>query len=149
MSRRNILGGATAAPLVAGETGAKAIPEPNIAICRKWHAVEGERTRLMLLWGDIEGRLIKEHDWHRLSADEKRALPAGRQLSEIDARLEVLFEEGGALLKALPSSPALSVEAIIANLRVVERLIFDEDQPVVHGLLLRSIRDLAALCRAR
>jgi hypothetical protein len=149
MSRRNILGGAGGAPLVAGGTGAKEVAAPSISICRKWHAVEGERTRLMLLWGDIEGSLIKEHDWYRLSADEQRALPAGRQLSEIDARLEMLFKEGGALLEALSSGPALSVEAIIANLSVAERLIFDEDQPVVHGLLLRSIRDLAALCRAR
>jgi hypothetical protein len=89
---------------------------PTLAICQKWLAVEAERTRLSLLWGDVEARLMKESE---------------------------------ALLDALPSGPTPSVAAIIANLSVAERLIFEEDHPVVHDLILRSIRDLAAVCGAR
>jgi hypothetical protein len=153
LSRRNVLGGATAAPFVGGWTDAKAVTalasDPTIAICQKWLAVEDEWSRLSLLWGDVEARLMREHGWHRLSEEERRTLPIGRQLSEIDARLSVLFEEREALLDALPSGPAPNIAAIVAKLSVAERLIFEEGHSMVHGLIVQSIRDLAIVWRAR
>jgi hypothetical protein len=156
ISRRGLLHSSlvpVAAPFSAGLAKANAVtaatPDPTIAICQKWLAVEDEWSRLSLLWGDVEARLMREHGWHRLSEEERRTLPIGRQLSEIDARLDVLFEEREALLQALPSGPATSVAEIIAKLSVAERLIFEEGHSVVHGLIVGSIRDLATMCGAR
>jgi hypothetical protein len=72
-----------------------------------------------------------------------------------DARLASIFAGGAAYLLLrdrlllawiCPGAPALAV--VVANLSVAERLIFEEDHPVVRDLIVRSIRDLATACGA-
>ena len=45
----------------------------------------------------------------------------------------------------MPPTPAASFEAIIANLSVAAKLVFEEDHPQAHGLITRAVRDLAVL----
>ncbi len=104
-----------------------------------------EHRQLLAEWGTLEGWLIKNRRWFRLSPDERAAVPEGARFSQIEARLDVLETESHVLLKAMRPAPAKSVEAVIANLSVAGRLIFEEDHPEAHGLIVRAVRDLAKL----
>jgi hypothetical protein len=143
-SRRAVLAGASAAPLIGGVSAAHAETDPHIAVCHYWLAIDAEQRRLQLEWGTLEGWLITKRSWYRLSPDQQAAIPEGARLAEIDARLDVLEVEGNALLKAMRPKPAKSIEAVVANLSVAARLIFVEDHPEAHGLITRAVRDLAA-----
>lgn len=140
-SRRFVLVGGSAAPFV---TGAAGDADPGVARCARWLAIDAEQRRLQLEWGTLEGWLITNRSWYKISPAERAAIPEGARLAEIDARLDVLEVEGHALLKAMRPKPAKSVEAVIANLSVAARLIFVEDHPEAHGLITRAVRDLAA-----
>lgn len=148
-SRRALILGASVAPWVAGWTNGDAVAahalDPAFNICQRWLAIDAERQQLLSLWDDIEARLMNEHGWDRRSTAEPRVLPDDHRLSEIDARLDVLFQEDQALLEALPSAPATSVAAVIAKLGVAERVILVADPPLVRDLIVQSIRDLTIL----
>jgi len=144
-SRRAVLAGGSAAPLIAGLASPGTPGDPALAICQRWIAVDTEHRRLLTEWGTLEGRLIRKHGWFRLSPEERTAIPEGARLAEIEARLDVLEEENQTLLKAMRPTPAKSVEAVIANLSVARGLIFGEDHPEAHGLIVRAVRDLAKL----
>lgn len=125
------------------------VAEPSIDICRRWLAVDAEQRPLQLEWGALEGWLMTKRNWYKLSSEEQTAIPEGARLAEIDARLDVLEGEGRVLLKAMRPKPAKSVEAVVANLSVAARLIFAEDHPEAHGLIIRAVRDLAVLFGGR
>ena len=118
--------------------------DPGIDTCHRWLAVDAEQRRLQLEWGTLEGWLITNRSWYKLSPSEQARIPEGTRLSEIDARLDVLEVEGHALLRAMRPKRAKSIEAVIANLSVAARLIFVEDHPDAHGLITRAVRDLTA-----
>lgn len=144
ISRRGLVAGVSVAPLIGGPS-ASAVEDPHVTICRLWLAVDVERRRLQTEWSNLEGWLIKKRRWFRLSSSEQAAVPEGARLAEIDARLDVLGEESEVLLQAMRPTPAASVEAVIANLSVAGGLIFEEDHPEAHGLIVRAVRDLAVL----
>jgi hypothetical protein len=145
ISRRGVVAGVSVAPLVTGLASPIAAGDPALAICQRWIAVDAEYHRLLTEWGNLEGWLIKKRRWFRLSSHERAAIPEGARLAEIEARLDVLEEENQTLLKAMRPAPAKSVEAVIANLSVAGCLIFEEDHPEAHGLIVRAVRDLAKL----
>ena len=144
-SRRAVLAGGSATPLVASLAPTSAPGDTALAICQRWLAVDSERQRLQTEWSNLEGWLIEKRRWFSLSPSERSALPEGARLGEIDARLDVLEEENQTLLKAMRPTPAKSVEAVIANLSVAGGLIFKEDHPEAHGLIVRAVRDLSKL----
>ncbi|HEY2751006.1 hypothetical protein [Phenylobacterium sp.] len=144
LSRRAVLVGASATPVFAG-VEAGPVADPNIAICRRWLALKAERNRLLADWSNHEAWLIKQRGWARLSAGERAALSDGKRLGEIDARLDVLAEEGNILLKSMPLAPGGSVDSVIASLSVARGLLCDEDHPEAHGLITRAARDLTIL----
>lgn len=144
-SRRAVLAGASAAPLIGGPMPLCATIDPQLAICQQWIAIDVEHRRLLAEWGTLEGWLIKNRRWFRLSPGERAAVPEGARFSQIEARLDELESESHVLLKAMRPAPAKSVEAVIANLSVAGRLIFEEDHPEAHGLIVRAVRDLAKL----
>ena len=104
-----------------------------------------EHRQLLAEWGTLEGWLIKNRRWFRLSPDERAAVPEGARFSQIEARLDELEIESHVLIKAMRPTPAKSVEAVIANLSVAGRLVFEEDHPEAHGLIVRAVRDLTKL----
>lgn len=146
LSRRAVLVGASATPVVTGQAGATAA-DPTIAACERWFAVEAERERLSAEWGRHESFLAREFNWFRLSEDQRRALPQAGKLDDIALELEALDWKSDALLKALPSTPAMSVAAVVANLTVATRLLYPDGYEEVHGLMVRAVRDLKTLSR--
>ena len=146
LSRRAVLVGASATPMLAGRAPATTT-DPTIAACERWFAVEAERERLSAEWGRHESFLAREFNWFRLSEDQRRALPQARKLDDIAVELEALDRKSDALLKALPSTPAASVAAVVANLTIATRLLYPDGYEEVHGLIVRAVRDLKTLSR--
>lgn len=141
-----MLAGGSATPLISGIVEATPAADLAITICQRWLAVAAERRRLQIAWSDHETWLARTYGWLRLSASEQAAVPEGAKLAKIDARLDMLEAESQALLKALPLKPATSIASVIANLSVAEGLLSEEDQPEIHGMILRAVRDIAVLC---
>lgn len=96
----------------------------------------------------MEGYLVREHAWFRLSPDDRRAHPGGRELRDIDGCIDVLREKRDALLEALPDSRTVSLESIVTRLAVVERLVWPEDHPEAHALIAGARQDLITLAGA-
>ena len=112
---------------------------------RNWLAVDAQIERLQTRWAKLEGWLIREHSWCKLTPAEQQALPWSKELRDIDGMLDTLAKKRERLLEAIPDSGAQNVQAIVARLAVVERLIWPEDHPEAHAMIARSRQDLIAL----
>jgi hypothetical protein len=144
LSRRAVLGGVSASPVLAGAPPV-GHADPIVAISQSWLAVDSERNRLGLAWGVLEGELFKSHQWHRLSKPECDAIPEGRPLAEMSARLAHLANESERILDALPKAKARTFEGVLANLTIAMTLLYPEDCEIVHGLIMRAIADIRSL----
>jgi hypothetical protein len=149
LSRRAVLVGtsATASLRASAATRLGTVTPPGDAtrLYKHWVQLDRQAERLLLRWGDIEGRLFETHNWHRLSAAEQAALPEGQALRDVDAQLTRLCAERDGLLDKLPRRGASTLEAVAARLAVVERLLYREDHPEAYDMVAGSRRDLAAL----
>ena len=128
---------------------ATALSDVQTAICRRWLAIDAERSRLQLEWGRLEGWLMTKRNWYRLTPEQQAEIPEGARLPEIDARLDLLWDEAGELLEAIRPARATSIEAVAAKLAVVARLVLKDDHPEAHDMITRAVKDLTALSRRR
>lgn len=158
LSRRAVIAGTSVAAFGATRpvTVAPVPPPATLAAsdegarrCASWLAVNARIERLQTRWAKLESWLAKEHGWFQLSPAEQQALPWAKELRDIDGCLDVLFEKREALLNALPTSGAVSLEAVIARLSVVERLIWREEHPEVYALIVGARADLIAMSGAQ
>jgi len=159
LSRRAVLAGTSsvaafgaampAVPTTAiPSTAARVASDEGTRRCANWLAIDAKIARLQTRWGDLESWLAKKHNWFNLSSAEQHALPSAKELRDIDGCLDVLFEKREALLETLPGTGAASMPSIIARLAVVERLIWADEHPEAHALIVGCRRDLAALSGA-
>lgn len=158
LSRRAVIAGTSVAAFgTARAARASAVPPPATLAasdegarrCANWLAINARIERLQTRWAKLESWLAKEHGWLQLSPAEQQALPWAKELRDIDGCLDVLFEKREALLEALPTSGAASLEAVIARLSVVERLIWREEHPEVYALIVGAREDLIAMSGAQ
>ena len=154
LSRRALIAGTSAVAFGAANPAAAAaalLPAADAASdvatrrCRNWLAVDAQIERLQTRWAKLEGWLIREHSWCNLTPTEQQALPWSKELRDIDGILATLFDKRERLLDAIPDSSAATLEAIVARLAVVERLIWPEDHPEAHAMITRSRMDLIAI----
>lgn len=158
LSRRAVLAGTSVAAFAAAKPAAVATVPPTATFaasdegarrCANWLAVNARIERLQTRWAKLESWLGKEQGWFQLSPAEQQALPWAKELRDIDGCLDVLFEKREALLDALLTSGAVSLEAVIARLAVVERLIWREEHPEVYALIVGAREDLIAMSGAQ
>lgn len=154
LSRRALIAGTSVVAFGAANPAAASAAMPPAAAgaldistrrCKNWLAVDVQIERLQTRWAKLEGWLIREHSWCKLTPAEQQALPWSKELRDIDGILATLFEKRERLLEAIPDSSALSLEAVVARLAVVERLIWPEDHPEAHAMIARSRLDLLAM----
>jgi hypothetical protein len=157
LSRRAVLAGTSVAAFAAvkpaaaatiPQTATLAASDEGTRRCANWLAINARIERLQTRWAKLESWLAKEHGWFQLSPPEQQALPWAKELRDIDGCLDLLFEKREALLDALPTSGAVSLEAVIARLAVVERLIWREEHPEVYALIVGAREDLIAMSGA-
>ena len=139
-SRRLILS-AAAFPLLPGAARAA---DPAAEACHAWLARNAEHERLAVQWSRLEARLHREHNWMKLTRAQRRRFPESRELDDLDDRIEVLSDENGALLKALPAIVAASPIGICGKLTIAV-LETKNDCEDVHSLTVSILRDYRAL----
>ena len=139
-SRRLILS-AAASPLLPG---AALAADPAAEACQAWLARNTEHERLAVQWSRLEARLHREHNWMKLTRTQRRRFPESRELDDLDDRIEVLSDENGAVLKALPAIVAASPIGICGKLTIAVKET-KNDCENVHRLILSILRDYRAL----
>lgn len=134
-------------PFLKGTMGSAAsnAQETFAEACRRWLAIDDEKERQQIAWSDHESWLEHQYGWLRLSKAGQEAIPEGKRLSEIDARLDALELQSESLLRSLPDIRGTSLESIVIGLRMAERLLHPEDHPLAHSLIARAARDLTAV----
>jgi len=146
MTRRAIIAGTSVAALGGGKSAAAAVTTNETAkLCTRWLRLNAKIERLQDRWAKLESWLIREHSWCELSGAEQQALPWAKELRDIDGCLDILFQQRDDLLETLPALGAVDLDAVIAKLTVVERLIWPVDHPEAHALIAGSVQDLLAL----
>ena len=80
----------------------------------------------------------------KLTRAQRRRFPESRELDDLDDRIEVLSDENGALLKALPAIVAASPIGIGGKLTIAV-LETKTDCEHVHRLIASLLRDYRAL----
>lgn len=150
ISRRALIG--VAGLPLADSAGASDAALNSIAVtsdglvsrCAAFLAVDLRIERLTERWGDLETAAMSAHKkWWGLTEDQRRAIPEGREMAEIDEALKGLFRERERLLTGLPELAVRGADGLLGKLVVAARAIRPEDEPVIHRLLADAARDLA------
>src|SRR3990167_341378 len=103
VSRRVVIGAASAAPVVAG------------AGCAEWLALDAEIDRLGLRWSDLETILVRREQCERMTPKERGALAPSDEMDAVDRQLEPLLEQRRAWLEALPTVRAGDMDGVGAK----------------------------------
>ncbi|WP_395444136.1 hypothetical protein [Caulobacter sp. UC70_42] len=117
VSRRVVIGAASAAPVAAG-AGGGALADPAVARCAEWMALDAEIDRLGLRWSDLEAILVRQKRWERMTPEERGEMLPSEEMAAIDAQLKPLFEQREAWLEALPAVRAIDMHGVAAKLEV-------------------------------
>lgn len=144
ITRRSILGAASAAPVVTG-TDKIARPADAVASAAAFLAVDIEINRLLGRWATLERYVIENHRWFELSRAERQALPEAREMFEIDDAIEPLFRRREKLLPRVAEAAARDPNGIAAKLAVAAIEIHPDENEVMHRLLDGALRELAAM----
>jgi hypothetical protein len=144
LTRRSIMGAATAAPVLANVGGATKAGDV-VDLCGTFVATDIRIRRLLMRWGDLESDVVENHNWFGISRKEQLELPQGQEMASIDKILPGLFREREKLLKALPRSAATDPTGVAAKIAAAAKAIDPEDQEEVHFLLVGAASDLAAM----
>lgn len=122
--------------------------DQNLIWHRNWLALDDQHNRYLDAWCELNGRLERQPGWFALTDDEKEAAQHASGLSELEALLRILHRRLVRSLRRMPTKPSGDYDAVLANLRVAERLSPPEENAMVHGILRRAVRDLDAIRRA-
>ena len=126
VSRRALIGAATAAPVLANAGDASAADDLVVryASCV---AIDIRAGRMVRRWGDLESEAFALPGWFDLSKEEQLALPQGREMAEIDGILSSLFEQREKHLAELPKVAATDPTGVAAKIAVAARVVDPED----------------------
>ncbi len=142
LSRRAVIGAATAAPVLSG---GPLSPDDTVARCADWTALDLEIDRLALRWAELETMMARDHGWLALSQAERQVLPEAAEMFEIDDTLEVLARRRERMLKPLFRLAADTPHAAISKLAVAARVMLQEQSPA-QPLVASAVRELADMC---
>ncbi|WP_156398370.1 hypothetical protein [Caulobacter sp. Root1455] len=143
ISRRALMGAATAAPIVANTDGLAAAADDLIVRCASFVAIDIRVGRLVRRWGDLESEAFALPGWFDLSKEEQLAHPKGREMADIDRMLSSLFDQRWKLLADLPAVAANDPTGVAAKIAVAARAVDPEDHEEAHHLIAGAARDLA------
>jgi hypothetical protein len=95
VSRRTLLGAASATPIACAVAGAAAAPAADGLIdqCAQWLTTDFESDRLARRWGALEVLAASGYDYFRLTEKERLGLPMAPEMAAIEAEMDVLWDE--------------------------------------------------------
>jgi hypothetical protein len=150
LSRRLIIAGAAAAPLLAIPRPATAVAATDEAVsaCEDWLTREAEYDQLADRWMTLETILVRQHNWFALTGRQQRRHPIGWELFDLNKRMRVLIKQNHALLPVLPTIAATTPQGLIRKLAVAEREVRPDENKPVHDLIASIGRDFTAVIAA-
>jgi hypothetical protein len=118
-------------PVVIGAAGAPpsqesarpaSLSDDVTARCDGWLALDAEIDRLSSRWSDLETVLVKKKQWHKMTPDQREALPPTEEMQAIDAQLDRLFEQRRQELESLTTLVAWDMRGVASKLRVAVKV---------------------------
>ena len=144
LSRRTLLGAASAVPSVGGQVGARFPFNDTVAQCAAWIALDLEIDRLARRWSQLEALMVRDHRWFALSHAGRRALPEAAEMYEIDDRLEALSRQLEQMLQLLSERQAGTLHGVASKLVIAARLMRHEEHPA-QPFVASAVRELPQL----
>lgn len=124
ISRRTLLGAASATPLACRAAGAAAAPAADglIAECAKWLATDFESDRLSRRWAALEILAASGYDYFRMTEKERRGLPMAPEMAAIEAQLDVLWDERKRQFQAIAKLSPRNIHEAASLLVIAARM---------------------------
>ena len=149
-SRRNVVAALTSAPLLAqGDFSKAALADPVLVLCAHYGDLLRRRDAIMRAWGDHEAWLAENRNWFNLNKAQRRSVPEGQLLFDLDDEFDNCIREGVKVMRRMRSVPARTIVGAAAKLNVVAEFIEPGDYPAAHRVLLSAIDDLHRINRKR
>jgi len=120
LSRRAILGAASAAPVAVGASSADA--NAIVERCGQWLAADAEIDRLSLRWAELDHQ-------------------AGAEQENLEARLKHLHQQQASGLEQIADMQAHDLRAVAGKLAVVANAIREDGGPI-HDIVTDALRVL-------
>ncbi|PXA77567.1 hypothetical protein DMC25_23095 [Caulobacter sp. D4A] len=118
ISRRVVIGAASAAPVMAGANVGAAAVSPVVTRCAEWLALDAEIGRLLSRWSDLETILVEQKRWERMTPEERVALSPTEEMDAIDEELKPLFDRQRDWLDGLAVLRSSELKGAVAKLEV-------------------------------
>lgn len=143
ISRRTLLGAASAAPFACG-AGKGALDAPNdlISQCGRWLASDFKADELARRWSALETLAASGYDYFRLDDHQRRALPMMPEMDAIERELDGLWAERKTLLKAIAAQAPHNLHEAASLLVIATRIDVHEPGPAA-PLVKRAMQYLS------
>jgi hypothetical protein len=123
LSRRTLLGAASAAPLVCTNAGSASTPlEGLLGQCAQWLNADFETDRLSRRWAALEVLAASGYDYFRLEDHQRRRLPMGPEMDAIEVELEVLSKQRDGHFKAIADLNPRNIHEVASLLVIAARM---------------------------
>lgn len=145
VSRRTVLGAASATPLVCagGKAAASSADEGFLGQCAQWLKADFETDTLSRRWAALEILAASGYNYFRLSDHERRRLPMGPEMGAIEVELEALSKERDRRFKAITALEPQNIHEVASLLVIAARIDFYEPGTTA-PLVRRSVEFLAS-----
>jgi hypothetical protein len=139
ISRRTLLGATSAAPLVCTASGGAPPAEGGLVDhCAKWLAAEFEADALARRWSALEILAVSGYDYFRMSDRQRRTLPMGPEMTEIETKLDGIWDDQKRLFKAIAKTAPQNLHEV-ASVLVVTATVDGRDTTPVGPLVRRAM----------
>lgn len=115
----------------------------------RWIRLYDERLRHLDNWTGILRHLERQPGWFDLTVQEREVAERVSGLAEVSYQLRVIDRRLRRWLRTMPTTPSRDLRGVVENLKVAERLLPPEESPVVHGLIVRAVRDVGEIGQVR
>jgi hypothetical protein len=124
ISRRTLLGAASAAPLVCNVTDAAAAPPAGgiIGQCARWLTNDFETDRLARRWSALETLAASGYDYFRITERERRGLPMAPEMAAIEVQMDDLWKERKRGYHAIAKLEPRNIHEVASLLIIAHRM---------------------------
>lgn len=131
VSRRTLLAGVGAAPLICAKAEASAAVESETLIsrCTRWMSLEFEADELARRWSALETLAAGGYDYFRMDDRQRRGLPMGPEMAAIEEQLDQLFEGRKQLFGAIKRMAPANIHEAASFIAVAARIEVHEPGP--------------------
>lgn len=119
--------------------------ESDSAWYQRWLALDDHRLLLLDRLCELQRHLEKQVGWFALSDEARAEIEKSSGLSDLETSLRLVQRRLRRWLPGAPTHSADDMAVISASLEVATRLLPAEENPVVHGMITRAVRDLKHL----